>query len=153
MSRMNSLNKRRVIVMSCVSVLAGCKAPDPAKELDSTLSWVATADLAAQAWLNHTTPESYTRQTLELSRSTLDERLDPLLKAIADEPPSEKTASTFRNSAPAISLLVRHASATIGRMALLVTARDAPSLQKELSSLRVDESSLKSISDSVGGGQ
>ncbi len=153
MSRMNSLNKRRVIVMSFVAVLAGCKAPDPAKELDSTLSWVATAGLAAQAWLNHTTPESYTRQTLELSRSTLEEQLDPLLKAIADEPPSEKTASAFRNSAPAISRLVRHASATIGRMAVLVTARDAPSLQKELTSLRADESSLKSIADSAGGGQ
>jgi hypothetical protein len=120
--------------MSVASI--GCKPPTPDEQLDTIQSWLATADMAAQAWLNHTTPEKYTRQTLELTHKTVRETADKLLES---PPPGVDSAS--------LDSLLTRSSGRADQMARLVTNRNAPELRIELDSLRVEEKAVHDIAE------
>ena len=128
--------RRSIFLCVLCAVGTGCKSPTPAEQMQTILSWMSTADMAAQAWLNHTTPEKYTRQTLELSQETIRQTADELLKA----PPSDTDSSSLD------SLLTR-SGGRIARMARLIEVRNAPDVMRELDSLRIDKSAVKNIAD------
>src|SRR5258706_14309308 len=73
----------RLLVLPVLFCLA-CKPPTPAERMDSMLSWLATARMTGEAWLRHTTPDTYSRQTLELSGEKIGQVATDLLKS----PPS-----------------------------------------------------------------
>jgi hypothetical protein len=117
--------------------LAGaCKSPTPAEQMQTIVSWMSTADLAAQAWANHTTPEKYTRQTLELSEETIRQTSDEVLKQ-----PPQGIDSVALNS------LLTRSSGRIAQMARLIEVRNAPDVLRELDSLRTEKSAVKDIAD------
>ena len=66
--------------MLSLILATACKPPTPSEQLESVLSWIGTAGMAGSAWLRHTTPDTYTRQTLELSHEKLGQLADDLLK-------------------------------------------------------------------------
>jgi hypothetical protein len=115
-----------------------CKPPSPAEQMDSVISWVATAGMAGDAWLRHTTPDKYTRETLELSHDTLLQISDELLKS----PPSGIDTASLD------SLLTRSRS-RIAQMARLVEAKNSPALLSQLDSLRADARIVKQFSDTI----
>ena len=80
---------KRLLVLSLIFATA-CKPPTPAEQMESALSWIGTAGMAGNAWLRHTTPDTYTRQTLELSHEKLGQISDDLLKS---PPPGPANAS------------------------------------------------------------
>jgi hypothetical protein len=133
-------NRMRVKLFIVVPLLflAACRPPTPAEQMDSVISWLATAGMAGDAWLRHTTPDKYTRQTLELSHDTLLQISDDLLKS----PPSGI------DSALLDSVLTR-SRGRIAQMARLVEAKNSRAFLIQLDSLRADERIVKQFSDSI----
>jgi hypothetical protein len=106
--------------------------------MDSILSWVGTAGMAGQAWVNHTTPDKYTRHTLELSEQTIRQTSDDLLRS----PPAGIDTA-------ALDTVLSRTSGRIAQMARLVGSRNAPDLAKQLDSLKMDEKIVKQFADSI----
>lgn len=106
--------------------------------MDSIQSWLATAQMAGEAWLRRTTPDKYTRQTLELSRETLFKISNNLLASL---PPATDSAALD-------SLLVR-SRGRVDKMARSIAARNAPEFARQLDSLRADEKLVKARSESM----
>ena len=128
---------KRLLIIFVVAVSA-CKPPTPAEQMDSIQSWLATAELVGEAWLRHTTPDKYSRQTLELSRETLLQISSDLLKS----PPHSV------DSASLDSILTR-SRVSVAQMARLIQAKDAPDFGRQLDSLRADQKLVKQLSDSI----
>jgi hypothetical protein len=128
---------KRLLVVPLVFLFA-CKPPTPAEQLDSALSWVATARMAADAWLQHTTPDKYTRQTLEVSQQTLLKLGTDLLKAPV---PGVDTAS--------LASVLTRSRGHIGQMAALVAAKNSTGFRQQLDSLIADETLVKQFADSA----
>lgn len=106
--------------------------------MQSALSWVSTAGMAGDAWLRHTTPDKYTRQTLELSDRTLLKIGGDLLQS----PPSGIDSA-------ALARTITRSRFRIARMAKLVAGKNAPAFKTQLDSLRIDQQLVKQLADSV----
>jgi len=132
---------KRLLVAAMI-VLVSCKPPTPAEQMDAILSWVGSAVMLGSGWLRHTTPDSYTTQTLSLSRDHLLQIGAELLKS----PPATI------DSAGLDSTLTRSRS-HIARMAQLVEARNSPAFRQVLDSLQLDQKALKQIADKVEASQ
>jgi hypothetical protein len=92
--------------------------------------------MTAQAWLNHTTPEKYTRQTLELSGESIRKTAGELMKS----PPASIDSASLDS-------VLTGGSDRIARIDTLVTNRDAPRVRLELDSLRIEEKTVRGITD------
>lgn len=128
---------KRLLLISFALVTA-CKRPTPAEQMESILSWIGTAGMAGDAWLRHTTPDTYTRQTLELSGETLSRVSSDLLKS----PPAAIDAA-------ALDSVLTGSRRRIARMAAFVRAKDAPAFSRELDALRADQKIVKQFSNSI----
>jgi len=128
---------KRLLVLSLIFATA-CKSPTPAEQMESARSWIGTAGMAGSAWLRHTTPATYTRQTLELSHEKLGQISDDLLKS---PPPGADIA--------ALHVVLARSRSRIARMEALVAANNAPDFVRELKSLRADQRLVKRISDRI----
>jgi hypothetical protein len=106
--------------------------------MDSIKSWLATAEMVGQTWLRHTTPDKYSRQTLELSRETLLQISNDLL---ASPPPAI-------DSAMLDSVLVR-SRGRLAQMARLIDSKNSPDFRRQLDSLRADKKIVEQISDKM----
>jgi hypothetical protein len=131
------MRPERLLALPLLLVFA-CKPPTPAEQLDSVLSWLGTAGMAGDAWLRHTTPDRYTRETLELSHQTLAQIGDDLLKARV---PGVDSAS--------LDSVLTRSRGRVAQMARFVEAKNSPAFATELDSLRADEKIVKQLSDSV----
>ena len=129
------MRTERLLLLSLAFVLA-CKPPTPIEQVESVLSWLGTAGMAGDAWLRHTTPDTYTRQTLELSQEKLGQISNDLLRS---PPPGRDSAS--------LNAVLARSRSRIARMEALITAKNAPDFARELDSLRVDQRLVKRISD------
>lgn len=127
------MRAKQLLLLSLICFMS-CKPPTPAEQLDSILSWIGTARMAGQAWLRHTTPDTYTRQTLELSAQTVGRIAKDLLAV-----PRPRT-----DSAALDSVLTRIRD-RIARMAALVAAKNAPGFARELDALRADQAIIKEL--------
>jgi hypothetical protein len=113
-----------------------CKQPTAAEQLDSVLSWLATAGMAGDAWLHHTTPDRYTRQTLELSQHSLQQLATDLKKSAA--PGIDKAL---------VDTVLSRSLARVAQMIRLVEARNFSAFASDLDSLHADESIIKQLTD------
>jgi hypothetical protein len=128
---------KRLLVISVVAV-AACKSPTPAEQIDSIQSWLATAAMVGETWLRHTTPDKYSRQTLELSHGTLVQTSRDLLKS----PPRSVDSA-------ALDSVLTSSRGHVAQMARLIKAKDAPDFARQLDSLRADQKIVKQLSDSI----
>ncbi|HST06782.1 MAG TPA: hypothetical protein VLJ83_01335 [Gemmatimonadaceae bacterium] len=128
---------QRLLATPLVFLLA-CKQPTPAEQLDTVMSWLGTAGMAGDAWLRHTTPDRYTRETLKLSHQTLAQISSDLLKAPV---PGVDTAS--------LNSVLTRSRGRIERMAGFVEARNSPAFRIALDSLRADQEIVKRLADSA----
>ena len=128
---------RRLAVLSLLLCVA-CKPPSASEQMDSVISWLATAGMTGEAWLRHTTPDKYTRQTLELSHDTLLDIGSGLFKSLPSGIDSVSLDSALTRS-------TEH----IGLMAKLVEQKNSPDFRALLDSLYADERAVKQIADSV----
>jgi hypothetical protein len=135
------MHMKRLLVIS-VAIVAACKSPTPKEQIDSIQSWLGTAVMVGDAWLRHTTPDKYSRQTLELSHQTLVKISSDLLKS---PPPSIDSA--------ALDGVLTRSRARVAKMAQLIAAKDAPDFTRQLDSLRAEEKIVKQLSDSLPTGQ
>ena len=94
--------------------------------------------MAGDAWLRHTTPDRYTRETLELSHQTLERISEDLLKAPV---PGVDTAS--------LDSVLTLSRGRIAQMARLVEARNSPAFAAVLDSLSADQKIVKQLADSA----
>ena len=131
------MRTKRLLLLPLALVFA-CKPPTPAEQTDSILSWIGTAGMAAAAWLRHTTPDAYTRQTLELSSTTLSQISKDLLESPL---PAVDTL--------ALDSLLTGSRQRIARMAGLVREKNAPAVARTLDSLRSDLRNIKAFADSI----
>jgi hypothetical protein len=129
-------------VVASIALAIACKSPTPAEKMDSILSWIATAGITGEAWLRHTTPDKYSRQTLQLSDQTLLEISTELLKS----PPKSIDSATLDS-------VLTKAREDIAQMGRLIEAKDAPAFGRQLDSLRADEKIIKQLSDSIQSSQ
>jgi len=106
--------------------------------MDSALSWIGTAGMAGDAWLRQTTPDTYARQTLELSHQNLRQISNDLL-----ESPPLGPDSAYLNT------VLARSRRRIARLAALITAKDAPDFARELDLLRADQRIVKRLSDKI----
>jgi hypothetical protein len=127
----------RLLVFPILFCLA-CKPPTPPEQMDSMLSWLATARMTGEAWLRHTTPDTYSRQTLELSGEKMGEVATDLLKS----PPSGVDAAT-------LDTVFTRSRARVKAMARLIAAKNAPDFGRQLDSLATDEKLVKQLADSI----
>ena len=128
---------KRLLVAPLLLSIA-CKQPTPGERLDSVLSWLATAGMAGEAWLRHTTPDNYTRETLELSHETLRQLADQLLQSPV---PAVDTAR--------LDSVLTRSRGRVAQMARFVEARNSPALSRELESLRADERIVRQFAASL----
>lgn len=128
---------KRSLVASLLFALA-CKPPTPAEQLDSVISWLGTAGMAGDAWLRHTTPDAYTRQTLELSHDTLGQLANDLLKSPL---PGVDTSS--------LDSVLTRSRRRVAEMGRLVQDRNSPAFKGQLDSLRIDEKAVKQMADAL----
>ena len=128
---------KRFLLVPLLSLLA-CKPPTPAEQMDSAVSWLGTAAMAGDAWLRHTTPDKYTRETLELSSRSLRKIADDLLKS----PPSGIDSASLDSA-------LTDSRDRIVRMAGSVEARNSPAFASELTGLRSDRGVARRISDRI----
>ena len=133
----NQVRVKRLLVIS-VALFAACKSPTPAEQMDSIQSWLGTAGMVGDAWLRHTTPDKYSRQTLELSHETLLQISRDLLKS----PPHAVDSAT-------LDVVLTKSRRHVALMARLIEAKDAPDFARQLDSLRVDEKVIKQLSDRI----
>jgi hypothetical protein len=126
---------KRPLVLA-ITLLGACKPPTPGEQMDSIKSWLATSEMVAEAWLRHSTPDKYSRQTLQLSRETLLQISTDLLTSL---PPAV-------DSAMLDNALVR-SRGHIDQMARLIEAKNSPDFRRQLDSLRADEKIVDQISD------
>src|SRR3954463_14461747 len=123
-------------LLVAATLAGGCKSPTPADQVGSILSWISTAGATGEAWLRHTTPDTYSRQTLELSGATILQISTELLKA----PPSSVDSASLHG-------VITRTREHIAQMARLVQARNSPEFALELDSLRADQKIVKQLSD------
>ena len=128
---------KRLTVVSVLLVFA-CKQPTASEQMDSIVSWLGTAGMAGHAWLNHTTPDKYTRQTLELSRTSLLQIRRQLFKSFPAGVDGASTDNTIKRS-----------SGHLAFMAKLVEQKNSPDFRSLLDSLEADEKIIKQLADSV----
>src|SRR3954469_20020470 len=128
---------KRLLAVSIVFV-AACKSPTPDEQMDSIQSWLATSGMVGEAWLRHTTPDDYSRQTLELSHQTLLQISTDLLKS---PPPLLDSAM--------LDSLLTGSRGHIDQMARLIEAKNAPDFARELDSLRTDLKIVHQLADSI----
>jgi hypothetical protein len=131
------MRTKRLLVLSLL-LAAGCKPPTPAEQMDSVLSWIGTARMAGDAWLRHTTPDTYTRQTLELSSETLGQ----ISKDLLESPPAMVDPV-------ALDRVLTETSKRITRMAAQIGAKNAPDFARQLDTLRNDQKTVKALADSI----
>jgi hypothetical protein len=131
------MRAKRLLLLALI-LAAACKPPTPAEQMNSVLSWIGTAGMAGEAWLRHTTPDTYARETLELSQETLGNISNDLLES---PPPATYAA--------AIDSVLTRSRGRIARMAALIAAKNAPDFARELDSLRADQRIVKRLSDSI----
>lgn len=131
------MRTKRLLVLS-LALATACKPPTPAEQMDSALSWIGTAGMAGDAWLRQTTPDTYTRQTLELSHQNLRQISNDLLES----PPAGPDSAS-------LSAVLARSRRRIARMGALITAKNAPDFARELASLRADQRIVKRLSDKL----
>lgn len=131
------MRAKRLLVLSLI-LAAGCKPPTPAEHLNSILSWIGTAGMAGAAWLRHTTPDAYTRETLELSSETVGQVSKDLLKS---PPPGVDTA--------ALDSALARSRGRIALMARLIRDKNASDFARELDSLHADQKTVKAHADDI----
>ena len=124
---------KRLIVIS-FALIAACKSPAPAEQMDAIQSWMATAEMVGDAWLRHSVPDKYSRETLELSRATLIQLSGDLLES----PPKPVDSA-------ALDGVLTRSQERIGVMARLIKAKDAPEFSRQLDSLRADQKIVKRL--------
>jgi hypothetical protein len=129
-------------VLVSLLLATGCKPPTPAEQLDAMVSWVSTAKMAGDAWLRHTTPDKYTRQTLELSDQMLLETGSQLLKS----PPATIDSAAFDQALTSTRF-------NIAEMARFVEEKDAGKCRQPWDSLRIYLKTMKDFSDKVSAGK
>jgi hypothetical protein len=128
---------KRLLVIPVV-IVAACKSPTPAEQMDSIQSWLATAEMVGESWLRHSTPDKYSRQTLELSHENLLQISSDLLKS----PPHWIDSTTLDH-------ILTTSRKHVNQMARLIAAKDAPDFGHQLDSLRADQRVVKQFSDSI----
>jgi hypothetical protein len=128
---------KRLAIISVV-ILTACKSPTAAEQLESIQSWLATAEMVGDAWLRHSTPDRYSRETLELSRKTLLEISRDLLKS----PPRTVDSATLDG-------VLTRGRAHVDQMAQFIEAKNSPDFARQLDSLRADEKVVKQLSDRI----
>jgi hypothetical protein len=106
--------------------------------MDSMLSWLATARMTGEGWLRHTTPDTYSRQTLEMSGEKIDQIAADLLRS----PPSGVDTATLDS-------LFTRSRVRVNAMARLIAAKNAPDFGGQLDSLGTDEKRVKRVADSI----
>lgn len=106
--------------------------------MDSVLSWIGTAGMAGDAWLRHASPDTYTRQTLELSGTAIEQISKDLLKS---PPPAVNIA--------ALDSVLTGSRNSITQLAAFIRAKNAPAFASELDSLRADQKAIKAFADSI----
>jgi hypothetical protein len=120
-----------------ISTLA-CKSPSATEQMDSALSWIGTAGMVGEAWLRHTTPDKYTRQTLELTNKSLIDIGSGLFKSLPAGIDSASLDSALTRS-----------NEHIGLMAKLVEQKNSPDFRTLLDSLYAEEKLVKEFADSI----
>ena len=128
---------KRLLVVS-VTVVAACKSPTPAEQMDSVQSWLGTAAMVGDAWLRQTTPDRYSRQTLELSHENLRQISSDLLKSAPKSVDSATLDSVLTTS-----------RRRVDKMARLIGAKNSPDFARQLDSLRADQKIVKQLADSI----
>jgi hypothetical protein len=127
----------RCAACAAVFLSAACSKPPSEKDVvDSMVSWIGTGDMAAQAWLNHTAFDRYTRETLDLSAKMLDDQSDQLKQVAPGHPAAVDSAVTK----------AKDAMAAISR---LIAANDAPDVPATLDSLRAAKATVLAVADSL----
>ncbi|HJP86381.1 MAG TPA: hypothetical protein VJ852_10355 [Gemmatimonadaceae bacterium] len=131
------MSTKRFAVLSIFLAL-GCKSPSATEQMDSVISWIGTAGLTGEAWLRHTTPDKYTRQTLELTNKSLIDISSGLFKSLPAGIDSASLDSALTRS-----------NEHVGLMAKLVEQKNSPDFRTLLDSLYADEKLVKQFADSV----
>ena len=131
------MSTKPLAIIFILSALA-CKPPSASEQMDSAVSWVGTAGMAAEAWLKHGSPDKYTKQTLELSHDSLIDIGSSLFRSL----PAGIDSATLDSA-------LTRSSTHIGLMAHLVEQKDSPDFRALLDSLYTDERIVKQLADSV----
>jgi hypothetical protein len=120
-------------------VLSGCsKPPDPSDTLESVSSWLATASLAGEQWVVHSTPNPFTRNTIRTARHTV----------------ADQQKILFGEAVPAVDTADLHATLdraknTMATLEQLIDRGDARLFAARLVDLKRDADHVKQMSDSL----
>jgi hypothetical protein len=125
--------------IACFAASTGCwKKPDPADTLSSVSSELATASFAAHDWVNHRTPNPFTRNTLRDARMSIGDQQNILFTEAI--PPVDTSA---------LRALLDHAKDMLATMETLIAKQDVRSFPAALVFFDQDAKKVKDMSDSL----
>lgn len=118
-----------------LTTLTACSAPSAAekrtKELETVASWVATAHMVGDAWLQNAVPAVYAQQTLHSTQQELHKETDAIAKVTSTQERSQVLAKLQR------------LEQTIGQMSTAVAQNNRPHLQQQLQQLTVQQQAIE----------
>ena len=127
-----------------LTLLTACSSKssgnDFAKELETVTSWVATAQMAGEAWINGNVPTVYAKKTLSKVRKRLHSETDTLAHSSTD---LRQRSDVSRN--------IERIESTVGQMSRAVEQKDRNALAKQLQQLSTQQQTLTTLAKTAGG--
>lgn len=135
-----SVNRMRIRLLAVISLAfaLACRSAGVSKQMDAIVSWLGTAGMTGEAWLRRTTPDAYTRRTLELSHDSLLELRGALFKSLPAGIDSAALAGALGRSGGQIALMAR-----------LVEEKNSPGVRRQLDSLYAEKKLIEQLADGI----
>jgi hypothetical protein len=140
--RLSSLLLLLVALTSCTR----SPADQLKTELQTIISWAATAQMAGEAWLKGNVPHAYAAQTLRTAEESLQEEL----KTIEEQPSEASPAQGSSTLQASLAARGRGLVQLIDRMRAAIESRDESTVAQLLKQLEREEQAVKMMS--AGGG-
>ena len=132
-----------VLFLLGIIALDACGSPssgDVAKELQTVISWEATAHMVGDAWLKRTVPTVFARRTLQSAREELQREVDTLAH-IPDMPAQQRTM---------LLEPLQQSEHIVAQMLTAVEQDDLAQMTQQLQQLSTNEQAIKALAEKAG---
>ena len=134
---------RLASLLLVLKLLVACSSQSPAeeitKEIQTVLSWAATAHMVGGAWARGAVPTAYAQQTLDKTQKQLAEETDTLSHLSAD---SKQRHTVLEH--------LQSLKSTVGQMSKSVEQKDYSAIALQLQQLATEQQQLNTLAHAGG---
>ena len=138
-TRLSSL----ILLLITLIALNACGSPsasDLAKELQTVISWQATAHMVGDAWLNQTVPAVFAKRTLQSAQEGLQQEADTLTH-IPDIPAQQRTM---------LLQPLQQSEHIVAHMLTAIEQDNHAMMTQQLQNLSTNQQTIKTLAEKAG---